>query len=123
MSTITAETGNAKWSKEGELTFSDALRLPASAQGVQVTYCDALNACTLTPQYSLDGGTTWLSMDTDLEVRVYGETVGAAARPKLPKTFLLAGGITADDAEVLFRLYSSVAQTSKGYRARVWYGG
>lgn len=77
---------------------------------VQVVDCTALDAGTLTPQYSPDGGTTWVNFDTDIEGRTYPETVGAAAKPKLPKTFLLSGSA---GAQVLFRATSSVAQADK----------
>jgi hypothetical protein len=87
-----------------------AVILPLDAKLVQIVDCTALAAGTLTPQYSIDGGTNWIAMDVDEEGRTYPENVGAAAKPKLPKTFVLSGS---GSEQVLFQATSSVAQADK----------
>jgi hypothetical protein len=87
-----------------------AVILPLDAKLVQIVDCTALAAGTLTPQYSIDGGTNWMTLDTDLEGRTYPATIADATKPKLPKTFLLSGS---GAAQVLFRATSSVAQADK----------
>lgn len=87
-------------------------RIPPDMRLVQVTSMTTINAANITPQYSMDEGTTWLDIDVDIEGRSYPEAVAGSARAKLPKTFLLPGG-------ALFRLYSSASQTSKTWTGRV----
>lgn len=109
---------NDKWGRDVECSFTETevdgscFRIPDDMDIVMVTACDALNAGTVQPEYSIDEGTTWFAIDKDSLARTYPETVAGSAVPKLPKVFVLPGG-------ALFRLHSSASQTDKTWTGRV----
>lgn len=112
----TSARKNEHWGDDVTCVFTEAavdgsgIRIPGDMRLVQVTSSTVVNAATITPQYSIDAGTTWLSLDTDLEGRTYPATATGAVL-KLPKTFLLPGGC-------VFRMYSSASQTNRTWTAR-----
>ena len=115
---LTSARRNDIWGRDVACSYTEAavdgsgIRMPDDMRFIQVTGCTTLNAATITPQYSPDDGTTWYSMDLDIEGRMYPADVAAGANLKLPKTFLIPGG-------ALFRLHSSASQTDKTWTGRV----
>jgi hypothetical protein len=113
----TSSLKNMAWGDDAECTFTESavdgsgIRLPGHCTIIQVTSSTVVNAATITPQFSIDGGATFNTVDVDREGRSYPTTHAGSAALKLPQTFFLPGGC-------VFRLYSSASQTSKTWTAR-----
>ncbi len=103
----------------------DVVQVPNGHTKVHVTMTDTVTSTTLSPQYSMDGGTTWAGIESDLQGRTWGSGITAQTTRlnNHPMTFEVPPCGNPDTATpvdclpVQFRLLSSVSQTTKYYYA------
>lgn len=93
----------------GTSGYGDSMRVPERCRVVHVTILDTLTSCTLTPQYSLDGGTTYADIDYDQEGRAY--PIAGVTDASNPMTFVVPPGC-------MFRMKSSVDNDGNEWLAR-----